>query len=452
MPPRPGLPDTVGTSGVSQSLALKPPLPPTFPTRLAQQARPIELQLPPLIAGALPAAFAKTVAHALDNALFTHYYRGDQDVQLNLDRVVDRILVNFTRRLWHELYYFYHQASDAEHSRQVALLFEGPIRQIVLVLNGPETAKCLLDLLAPGLSRRQSTWSSSARGIDLPLALQLLCGYLHRERPAQFPGEPPDQVARLLHSRILTGNASANLISEIRTVLLSSHHVQMHTAESAIWSILLVKCPRPPPADGFRALQFKYACQLFGPMDGIGDPELVRIGSLPALTGTADECVCTTVSDYVSHVWPQCGLSVLHCLEEAVSSASLSVHGQSRSGVAVWDGADEDRSTCSGLRLIHVEIEETEIRMSVSARIPAMIQVFQQMSWTFATLSASPFPGMLSECAVDISNWTHDNDSAHVNCVLSHRPVAHDACLPWLRQMQGAAIASGFPIQGLPTQ
>ncbi|EQL00876.1 hypothetical protein OCS_03418 [Ophiocordyceps sinensis CO18] len=415
MPPRTGLPDTAGTPGVPQAPVFKPPLPPTFPTRLAQQSRPIEVQLPPLIAGALATAFAKAVA---------------------VDRAVDRLLANFTRRLWDELYYFHHQGSDAEHSRQVGLLFEGPVRQIVLVLNGPETAKCLLHLLAPGRSQRQSTWSSNARGVDLPLALQLLCSYSHREKPAQFPGRPPDDIARGLHTKMVTGNASVNLISEFRTMLSSPHHLQMHTAASAIWSILLVR----------------YECQLFGPMDGIGDPDLVRIGSLPALTGTAGECVCTTVSDYVSSVWPQCGSNVLQCLEEAVSSASLSGNCEARSGIAVWDGADEHQPTCPGLGLIHMEVKEMEIRMSVSARIPALIQVFQQMSWTFAALSASPFPGMLSECAVDISNWTNDSNSAHVNCVLSHRPVAHDECPPWLREMRGATIASGFPIQGPPRQ
>ncbi|KND90648.1 hypothetical protein TOPH_04711 [Tolypocladium ophioglossoides CBS 100239] len=451
MPPPPGLPDSIRRPGVTAS-PYKPPLP-AFPTRLSQQAKPVEVQLPPLIAGALVAAFAKALADGLDNELLTHYYLGEQMVQVDIDRVLDRLLSAFTRELWDELGHFYHDEAGREPSRQVTLLFEGPIRQIVLVLNGPETARCILDKLGPGLSQRQLTWSSSAGGIDLPLALQLMCSYWHREVPAQSPGGSPDEIARSLHARIINGNASRNLIAEIRKVLASPHYVQMHIMESAIWRMLLIKRPYPPHSDGFHVVQFRYECQLFGPLDGIGDPQLVNIGSLPAITGTADECVYSTVSGYVNTQWPKCGSIVLRCLEEAVGNASLSCrHGEAMSGMSVWDDSEEDGPLCPGLRLIHIEVEEATIRMSVSAWTHTMIEIFQQMCWTCATLSASPFPGALSECAVEVSNYAYLNNSVYVDCSLAHRPVPQGDGLPWLQQMQGAAIASGFPIQGLPTQ
>ncbi|PNY27493.1 Uncharacterized protein TCAP_02583 [Tolypocladium capitatum] len=452
MPPPPGLPDSgIRRPGVT-ALPCKPPLP-TFPTRLSQQARPAGILLPPLLAGALVAAFSKALADGLDNELLTHYYLGEQTVRVDVDRVLDRLLSAFTRELWHQLCRFYQDEARPEPSRQVTLLFEGPIRQIVLVLNGPETARCILDKLGPGLSRRQLTWSSGAGGIDLPLALQLMCSYWHREVPAQSPGGSPDEIARSLHAQIINGNASRNLIAEIRKVLLSPHYVQMHVVESAIWSMLLIRRPPPPPSDGFHVVQFKYECRLFGPLDGIGDPQLVNIGSLPTVTGTADECVYATVSDYVSTHWPRCGSMVLRCLEEAVSSASLSCrHRGPMSGMSVWDGSEEDGPQCPGLRLIHIEVEEAAIRMGVSAWTHTMIEIFQQMCWTCAALSASPFPGALSECAVEVSSYAYLNGSVYVDCSLAHRPVPQGDGLPWLQQMQGAAIASGFPVQGLPTQ
>ncbi|PHH88935.1 hypothetical protein CDD83_6868 [Cordyceps sp. RAO-2017] len=453
MPPRPGLPETARRLAVPGASALKPPEPPTFPTRLAQQPRPIEVQAPPLIAGALVAAFAKAVADGLGNELLTHYYLAHLPVRVNLDRVVDRLLASFTHELWDELHYFYHEDPGPDTIRQVKLLFDGPVRQIVLLLNGPEAGGCLLDRLGPGLSRRRPTWSSDAGGIDLPLALQLLCRFWQREKASQFPSGTSDEIARVLHSRIVTGTASAKLMSEIRAVLLSPHYVQMHIGESVVWNVLLATRTRPAPADGFHVVQLKYECQLFGPLDGIGDPELVRIGSLPAVTGTADECVSTSVSDYTAITWPQCGLRVLRCLEEAVAGASRSGRdGDTVLGMAVWDAANSEGPAWPGLRFIHVEVERAEIRLTVAARVPVVVEVFQQMSWVLAALSASPFPGALSQCVAEVSGWTHDHDSACINCTLAHQPVPSGHGPVWLRQIGGAAVARGFPIRGLPTQ
>ena len=424
----------------------KPPLP-SLPSRVSQQARPTEVQVPPLIAGSLVSAFGKALADGLNNELLTHYYLSEHKFPLNLDRVLDRLLAEFTRELWDELYEFYQESTGAEPSRQVTLLFEGPIRQIILILNGPEAPKCLLDILAPGLSQRKDTWSSGAGGIDLPLSLQLLCSYWHREMPSQSPGGNPDEIARTLHQRIVTGAAAMHLITAIRRVLMTPHFVQVHLTESAIWHMLL-KRPYRPPTDGFHVVQCKFDCQLFGPLDGIADPQLVNIGSLPAITGTAEECVYTTVSEYIAKQWPKCGAIVLRCLEEAVGSASLSLQqGEPMSGLSIWDGSDENAAAfCPGLRLVHVELEDAAVRVTVSAWSHTVIEVFQQMCWLCAALSASPFPGALSECSTEISDWTYLNESVFVSCSLEHRPIPDGEGLPWLRQMQGAAIASGFPV------
>ncbi|KFG86362.1 hypothetical protein MANI_000189 [Metarhizium anisopliae] len=447
MPPPPGLPDSVRRPGVLYTSPYKPPLP-TLPSRASQQAKSTQVQLPPLIAGALNAAFAKALADGLDNELLTHYYISEQKFPVNLDRVIDRLLSKFTLELWDELYQFYQEAGS-EPSRQVTLLFEGPIRQIILILNGPEAAKCVLDKLAPGLSQRKESWSTSATGIDLALSLQLLCSYWHREMPSQSPGGSPDDIARNLHTQIMNGNSAQNLIASIRNVLMTPHYVQVHITESAIWNLLL-KRPFPPPADGFHVVQFKFDCQLFGPLDGIADPQSVNIGSLPAITGTAEECVYTTVEEYIEKAWPKCGAIVLKCLEEAVGSASLSCQqGEPMSGLSIWDGSDELGPFCPGLRLLHVELENSAVRLTVSGWSHNMIEIFQQMCWLCAALSASPFPGTLSECVTSISEYTYMNDSIHVNCSLEHRPVPDGDGLPWLQRMQGAAIASGFPVRGL---
>lgn len=426
-------------------LSIKPPLPSRRP-RTAQSPNNAEVQVPPLVAGALVAAFATALADGLNNDLLTHYYLPEQKVRINIDRVLDRILSEFTGQLWDELWHFYCQ-SNPESARQVKLLFDGPICQLFLVLNGPETPRCILDKIGPGITRRPATWSSTARGIDLPLALQLLCSFWDREFPARSPRGSPEDIARSLHTYITTGESAKALIAKIREVLISPHYVQMHLMESAVWDILM-KRRFPPPTDGFHVIQFKFECQLFGPLEGIGDPQLVSMGSLPAITGTANDCIYTTVSEYTSKQWPKCGSMLLGCIEDAVKQASTSCReGQAFTGMSLWDGTDGKDVYCPSLRLLHLEVEDGSIRLSVSAWTHTMIEILQQMAWTCAALSASPFPGALSECAVEVSDWTYLDDSIYVDCSLSHRPVPEGDGAAWLKQLQGAAIANGFPIK-----
>lgn len=439
--------DTTGPDDIStRSLAAyKPPLP-TLPARLSQQPRAIEVQLPPPIAGAIVSAFAAAVADGLDHALLAHYYLPDQPVRVNLDRVVDRLVAAFNRDIWDELFSFYEGLADVP-AAQVTLLFEGPVRQLVLALSGPETSQNLLDRIGPGLSRRRATWSAHARGLDLSVAMQLLCSYWHREHASQSPGGNPDALARVLHRRVVDSEAARTLIAGIRRTLVSPHYVQMHMMESAVWDIISRR-PSPPPADGFHVLQFRFQCPLFGPQHAIADPQLATIGSLPALTGTAGDCVNTSIEDYVLRRWPRCGRPLLTCLEDAVRSASeASRRGGPFSGTAVWDGTDGKAVFSAGLRLLHVEVEEVAIRLSVSAWVHTVISVLQQMAWTCATLSASPFSeSAVSECVVEISGWEYLNDSALVHCSMSHRPVSEGEALSWVRQLRGAAVARGFPV------
>lgn len=432
------------TADVDATLLGIKPLLPTRRPRTAQSPSNAEVLVPPLIAGALVAAFANALADGLDNELLTHYYLPEQKVRVNIDRVLDRLLSDFTNELWDELWQFYSD-SNPESTSQVRRLFDGPLCQLFLVLQGPETPRCVLDKLGPGISRRSVTWSSTAQGIDLPVALQLLCSYWDRQFPARSPRGSPEDIARSLHNYITAGTSAKNFITRIREVLVSPHYVQMHLMESAVWDILL-KRRFTPPKDGFHILQFKFECQLFGPLEGIGDPQLVSMGSLPAITGTANDCIYTTVSEYTWAQWPKCGPLLLGCIEEAVKQASASCReGNSFSGMSLWDGSDGKGADCPSLRLLHLEVEDGSIRLSVSAWTHTMIEILQQMAWTCAALSASPFPG-ISECAVEISDWTYMDDSIYVDCSLSHRPVPEGDGADWLKQLQGAAIASGFPI------
>ena len=445
MPPLPGSRPASRPRAPSTSSVYKPPLP-ILRGSLLQYRDSIEVQVPPIIAGALIAAFAAAVADGLNNELLTHYYLSDQKVRLNLDRVMDRLITEFSQHMWDELFQFY-QGLDDVLPRQIKMLFEGPIRQIILSLNGPEMSRCILEKIAPGLSRRPVTWSANSGGISLTLALQILCSYWHREYASRSPGGNPEEIARTLERKILGSEASKLLIANIRTTLVSPHFVQMHIMESAVWDIILQK-PRPPPSDGFHVVQFKFECQLFGPQSGISDPQLVSIGSLPAITGTASEHISTSIADYVMRRWPRCGHILLSCLEEAVKTASdASQHGGPFSGMSVWDAAGNRGVFSAGLRLLHVEVEDAAIRLSVSAWSHTLIQVLQQTAWTCAALSASPFPGALSECAVELAGWEYQDDAVYVNCSLAHRPVAEGEGSPSLcGQLQGAALARGFPV------
>ncbi|RMJ13521.1 hypothetical protein BHE90_002314 [Fusarium euwallaceae] len=449
-PPNPPLSSTTHEHQAVDDIAnaslinIKPPLPSRRP-RTAQSPNNAEVLVPPLIGGAVVAAFATALSDGLNNELLTHYYLPEQKVRVNIDRVLDRLLSEFTKELWDELWSFYCD-SNPESRDQIKKLFDGPICQLILILNGPEAPHCVLEKLGPGISRRPATWSTTARGIDLPLALQLLCSYWDREFPARSPRGSPDEIARSLHTYITTGESARQLISRIREVLVSPHYVQMHLMESAVWDILL-KRPFRPPRDGFHVIQFKFECQLFGPLEGIGDPQLVKMGSLPAITGTANDCVYTTISEYTAKQWPKCGLLLLSCIEDAVKEASISsCDGHAFTGMSIWDGTD-DPFLCPGLRLLHIEVEDGSIRLSVSAWTHTMIEILQQMAWTCAALSASPFPGSLSECAIEVSDYQYLDDSIFVDCSLSHRPVPEGDGAPWLKQLQGAAIANGFPIK-----
>ncbi|KAF5022023.1 hypothetical protein F66182_5906 [Fusarium sp. NRRL 66182] len=432
--------------GVNTSILniIKPPPLPGRSPRTAQSPNNAAVLVPPLIAGALIASFAAALADGLNNELLTHYYLPEQKVRVNIDRVLDRLLSEFTHKLWDELWAFYYH-SNPDLTEQIQKLFDGPICQIILILNGPEATRCILDKLGPGISRRPATWSETARGIELPVALQLLCSYFNREYASRSPSGSPEDIARSLHTYITRGNSAKHLISRIREVLVSPHHVQMHMMESAVWEVLL-KRPCRPPSDGFHIIQFKFECQLFGHVHDIRDPHLVKMGSLPAITGTANDCVYTTVSEYTTSQWPKCGLLLLGCMEDAVKEAlTSSCEGHSFTGMSIWDGTDEP-FLCPGLRLLHIEVEDGFIRLSVSAWTHTMIEILQQMAWTCAALSSSPFPGSLSECAVEISDWQYLDDSIFVDCRLSHRPVPEADGAPWLKSLEGAAVANGFPI------
>lgn len=142
---------------------IKPPLPSRRP-RTAQSPSNAEVLVPPLIAGALVAAFATALADGLNNELLTHYYLPEQKFRVNIDRIVDRLLSEFTLMLWDELWAFYCD-SNPDSTEQIKKLFDGPVCQLILILNGPEAPRCLLDKLGPGISRRPTSRQGGLRGI-----------------------------------------------------------------------------------------------------------------------------------------------------------------------------------------------------------------------------------------------------------------------------------------------
>ncbi|RGP77492.1 hypothetical protein FLONG3_4411 [Fusarium longipes] len=436
--------DVDASSSTSLLSIIKPPVPGRRPIT-AQSPNNAEVLVPPLIAGALVAAFATALADGLNNELLTHYYLPEQKFRVNIDRVLDRLLSEFTFMLWDELWAFYCD-SNPYSTEQIKKLFDGPVCQLILILNGPEAPRCILDKLGPGISRRPSTWSEVARGIDLPVALQLLCSYWDREYPARSPRGSPNEIASSLHTYITTGNSAKHLISSIKETLLSPHHVQMHIMESALWHIL-IKPPHRPPRDGFHVVQFKFECQLPGVLQNIEDPQSIKIGSQLAITGTANDCVYTTISEYATKQWPKCGELLLGCVQEAVKEAAASSQdGGSFTGMSIWDGTDNP-FLCPGLRLLHVEVEDGYVRLTVSAWTHTMIEILQQMAWTCAVLTTSPLPGSISESAVQIADWQYMEDSIFVECNLSQRPVPEGDGTSWLKQLGGVAIANGFPIR-----
>ncbi|KAG8671209.1 hypothetical protein FPOAC2_04534 [Fusarium poae] len=436
----------VDASSTSPPSIIKPPVPGRRP-RTSQPPNNAEVLVPPLIAGAVVAAFATALAEGLDNQLLAHYYLPEEKFRVNVDRVLDRLLSEFTLMLWDELWTFYCD-SNPHSTDQIKKLFDGPVCQLILILNGPETPRCILDRIGPGISRRPSTWSEMARGIDLPIALQLLCSYWDREYPARSPRGSPNEIAASLHTYVTTGDSAKHLITKIRETLISPHHVQMHMMESALWHILF-RTPSRPPVDGFHVVQFKFECQLPGILHDVGDPQSFKIGSLTAMTGTANDCVYTTVSEYATRQWPKCGELLLGCIQEAVQAALMSSRdGDAFNGMSIWDGTDNP-FLCPGLRLLHVEVEDGYLRLTVSAWMHTMIEILQQMAWTCSVLSASPLPGSPSESAVQVADWQYMEESIFVECSLSHRPVPEGDGAPWVRQLGGVAIANGFPISNI---
>lgn len=420
---------------------------PPFPTLAAVRSRnesSIEVQLPPLIAGAVAAAFATAVGDALGNELLTHYYLSDQRLRINLDRCLDRLLADFTTHLWDELFDFYN-AYNADHGQQVSLLFDGPIRQLVLILNGPELSRSILDKIAPGISRRPLTWTEIAKGIDQSLALKLICGFWHREFASRSPGGNPDDIARSIGSRLTSGPAFNNLISQIRKKLFTPHFVQLYVMESAMWDIISKRRHRPPP-DGFHVVQFRFEFDFSQRLANMDGANRIDIGSLPVITGTPNECGWSNVASYTGRCWPRCGKAVLHCLNEALASAAQSQsRGDGFTAMSFWDDSVHD-TLSPGLRLLHIEIEQGLIRLTAAAWILVLIEVLQQMAWSCATLSSSPFPEGLVESITQISSWDYQEESTFINCSLAHRAVPDQEAPPWTQPRGGVVVAPGFPL------
>lgn len=446
MPPQ-NCPASTDRPGPPATTLIKPPLP-LLSSNRSRNNNPIEVQLPPLIAGALIAAFATAVADGLGNELLTHYYLSDQRVQVNLDRVLDRLIAEFTGHLWDELFDFY-QASNANFSNQVTRLFEGPIRQIVLILNGPEVTRCILDKIGPSLSRRPITWSETSKGIDLPLALQLVCTYWHREFSSRSPGGNPEEIARSIYTQMINGSSARKLLAGMKEILFSPYFVQMFLMESAMCDIIQ-KRRRPPPYDGFHALQLRFEVQFFDTNSSAEIMRLLNISSLPVITGSAERCISTTIADYTSLHWPRSGRYLVKCLEEALrSAAQASLGGGEFAGMSLLEGDDEQEASGRGLRLLLVEVERGFVRLNVSAWLLSLVDILQQMAWVCAALSASPVPdGTPAESALQVFDWRYEQDSTFINCNIRHRELAQNEGPAWLRQHKRPVIASGFPIDG----
>lgn len=434
---------TPADGGDTQIIILKPPLPSLSYSRAREDT--LDIRLPHVIAGGLVAAFAEKVAQGLDHDLLTHYYLSDQKVRVNLDRVFDGLMAEFTSDIWDELWDFYY-ASNAEHARQLSLLFKGPVQQMVILLNGPELSPCVLERLGPGLTRRKKTWTQDSHGIDLSLALQLVCRWWHHENPSLSPGGSPDEIARNIGSHLTTGRAFTDFLAKIRRVLYSPHYVQMHLMDAAVWDITNGRRHRPPPTSGYHVFQFRFDCD---PRQRIMEEGHVEISAFPAIIGTSDQCLLTTVAGYVERHWPRCGLVILRCLEEAFKTATDSFQqGQSFSSMSFWDDTEADAALSPGLNLVHVEVEEGMVRMSVSAWVLTMVEILQQMAWMCAALSSSPMPpDTISECALQIVGWEYAGETTLVNCTLAHKAVPASEGAPWLRQRRGAVVIPGFPVE-----
>jgi hypothetical protein len=445
MPPQDDL-ESDSRPGLPRSLVLvKPPLP-TLASSRSSRENSIEVQLPPLISGTLIMAFSAAVADALGNELITYYYLPDERIKINLDMVVERIISDFVKNIWDELFEFY-RASNAEHGNQVTRLFEGPIRQIILILYGPEVSRCILERIGPGLSRRPLTWTETARGVDPSLALQLICGYWHRNFASRSPGGNPDDIARSIGSRLLSGESFRTLVSKFKKTLYTPHLVQVHLMESTIWEVTLKRRQRPP-TDGFHLFQFRFEFDASQRFFAASNPSDSGIKEIPVITGTAEECGWATVRDYTLGYWPRTGGVVLEYLERAMVEARLShLEGRSYTAMSFWESSNPSEAALyPGLRLLHFEIEPGAIRVTVSAWVQPMIDVLQQLAWTCAALSSSPVPDGVVECRTRISSWEYDHDLVRVNLGLLHKTAPEAGTVSWLRQNGGAVISSGFPV------
>lgn len=437
---RPG--NTTAQDAAQQHLAVKPPLPSLSFSRRREES--IDIKVPALVAECLIHGFSIAFADALGNELLTHYYLSEQRVKLNIDRVFDRLIADFTGEIWDELWDFYY-ASNAQHARQLSLLFDGPVRQMILILLNPEMSRCVLDRIGPGLSRRPSLGTAPAvQGVTLGLALQIVTRYWHKEHAARSPGGNPDDISRTIDNHIINGKAFKNLIARTRKILYTPNYIQIHLMESAAWDIVINR-RRPPPPDGFHVLQFRFECDL---RQRIMETGHVDVGAYPVITGTAGNCVQTTVFEYAGGRWPRCGNVIVRCVKEAVTNATEAFQqGQSFGGMSFWDQNDPAAALSPGLRLLHLEIEEGIMRLNVSAWVIPLVEIMQQMAWLCAALSTSPTPEAVTECGLLVNDWDYMSDSTFVHCSLVHRAVPADEGAAWLQQRQGVIVVPGFPIE-----
>lgn len=438
---RPG--NTTAQDAAQQHLAIKPPLPSLSFSRRREES--IDIKVPALIAECLIHGFSIAFADALGNELLTHYYLSEQRVQLNIDRVFDRLIADFTGEIWDELWDYYY-AANAQHARQLSLLFDGPVRQIILILLNPELSRCVLDRIGPGLSRRPSmgTGGQAVQGVTLGLALQVITRYWHREYASRSPGGNPDDISRTIENHVLTGKAFKHLVARTRKILYTPNYIQIHLMESAAWDIV-IKRRRPPPPDGYHVLQFRFECDL---RQRIMEAGHVDIDSYQVITGTAAKSVQTSVSEYAGSRWPRCGNVIVRCLKEAVGNATETFQQSGMfAGMSFWDQNEPAAALSPGLRLLHLEIEEGIMRLNVSAWVIPLVEIMQQMAWLCAALSTSPTPESITECGVVVNDWDYMNESTFVHCSLVHRAAPENEGAAWLKQRKGVIVVPGFPIE-----
>jgi hypothetical protein len=252
-------------------------------------------------------AIANTVADYIGGGddVVPYYHLHSGPIKVNLDRAIDRLIPQFTEELQTELW------------RNLNAPGRKVLQQILDLLKESSVSRCILERIAPGMTRRSAPlWlakQSKPRSLSFSEVVHFWIDQISRVKGNL------DFLVDSLDAVIVGSCAFQDFARKVKYYICSDNFVQMNLMESAMWDITMRR-PRSLARDGFNAVQWKFDWKILGLLRPT-DTYQMKIGEMISITGTPNESYACTITQYVSETWKSYGPFLLELLEGEISHA-----------------------------------------------------------------------------------------------------------------------------------